>query len=395
MKAVQRIGILTGGGDVPGLNPVIKSVVYDATEMKAEVIGIRRGWEGLTHMRPGPEMDPEYLRPLDRISTRGIDRTGGTVLHTSRTNPRKIKKSRLPAHLSAERARQMEYGEGMYDLTPVVLDNIAALKLDCLIVIGGDDTLSFAQVLEGKGVPLMGIPKTMDNDVQGTEYCIGFSTAITRAKDLITRQRTTIGSHERIGIFRIFGRDAGFTALYTAYVTATRCVIPEVEFDLERLIAQLMEDKKNNPSKYSLVIASEGAVWKGESVREYGESDAYGHRKKVDIGHALGEEIRRRTGEETIISDLTYDLRSGEPDALDQMVAITFANVAMDLIRDRVHGRLIAVQDGKYTHAPLPDPKMGPRKLDIANLYNVERFRPQYSRKLGMPLLLSAVKTDG
>jgi 6-phosphofructokinase len=393
MRQAKRIGILTGGGDVPGLNPVIKSVVYKATEMNAEVIGIRRGWEGLTHMRPGILPDEEYIRPLDRINTRGIDRTGGTVLHTSRTNPQKVKKAKLPAHLTPEQLKPLACGEGVYDLTPIVLENIASLGLDCLIVIGGDDTLNFAQVLESAGVPLVGIPKTMDNDVHGTEYCIGFSTAITRAKDLITRQRTTIGSHERIGVFRIFGRDSGFTALYTAYVTSTRCVLPEVEFDLERLLQILVEDKRNNPSRYALVIASEGAVWKGQAVGEYGEADAYGHRKKVDIGHALGEEIKRRTGEDTIVSDLTYDLRSGEPDALDQIVAITFANVAMDLIREGIHGRLVAVQDGKYTHAPLPDPALGPRKLDVSRLYNIERFRPKYSEKLGMPLLLSAVHT--
>ncbi|MBZ5526639.1 MAG: 6-phosphofructokinase [Acidobacteriia bacterium] len=393
MKPIKRIGILTGGGDVPGLNPVIKSVVYNASAMGADVIGIRRGWQGLTHMRPGVLPDEEYIRPLDRINTRHIDRTGGTVLHTSRTNARKMKKNKLPAHISPEKLRSMEKGDGFYDFTPVVLDNIASLGLDCLIAIGGDDTLSYAQVLEDAGVPMIGIPKTMDNDVQGTEYCIGFSTAITRAKDLITRQRTTIGSHERIGIFRIFGRDAGFTALYTAYVTSTRCVLPEVEFDLDRLVEVLVDDKKNNPSRYALVIASEGAVWKGEEVREYGEADAYGHRKKVDIGHALAEEIKRRTGEDTIVSDLTYDLRSGEPDAVDQMVAITFANVAMDLLRDGIHGRLVGVQDGKYAHAPLPDPKMGPRKLDIERMYNIERFRPMYTGKLGMPLLLGTVHT--
>lgn len=393
MRQVKRIGILTGGGDVPGLNPVIKSVVYKATEMHADVIGIRRGWEGLTHMRPGIMPDEEYIRPLDRINTRGIDRTGGTVLHTSRTNPKKVKKSKLPPHLTPERVKPFACGEGVYDLTPIVLENIKSLGVDCLIVIGGDDTLSFAQVLESQGVPLIGIPKTMDNDVPGTEYCIGFSTAITRAKDLITRQRTTIGSHERIGVFRIFGRDSGFTALYTAYVTSTRCVLPEVEFDLESLMQILVEDKRNNPSRYSLVIASEGAVWKGQAVGEFGEMDAYGHRKKVDIGHALGEEIKRRTGEDIIVSDLTYDLRSGEADALDQMVAITFANVAMDLIHEGIHGRLVAVKDGKYSHAPLPDPAAGPRRVDVARLYNIERFRPIYSEKLGMPLLLSTLTT--
>lgn len=390
MSRARRIGVLTGGGDVPGLNSVIKSVVYKSTELGYEVIGIRRGWEGLTHLRPGKELDPDYLRLLDRVNTRGIDRTGGTVLHTSRTNPQRMRREKLPVYLPAERLAQLQCADGVYNLTPVVLENFERLGLDYLIVIGGDDTLSFAKVLDAEGVPLLAIPKTMDNDVHGTEYCIGFSTAITRAKELITRQRTTLGSHERIGVFRIFGRDSGFTALYTAYVTSARCVIPEIEFDLDRLIGLLLEDKRNNPSRYSFVIASEGAVWKGRKAAEFGEADAYGHKKKVDVGHALAEEIRARTGEETMSSDLTYDLRSGEADALDQMVAITFANVAMDLVRDGLRGRLIAIQDGKYAHVPLPDPKQGPRKVDVPRMYNLERFRPHYSAKLGVPLLLSA-----
>ena len=386
-----RIGILTGGGDVPGLNAVIKSVVYQTTDMDYEVIGIRRGWEGLTHLKQGPQLDSEYVRVLDRNNTRGIDRTGGTVLHTSRTNPPKMRRAGLPKHLSPKKVESLRVSDEVYDLTPLVLENIEYLRLDCLIAIGGDDTLSFAKRLDSKGVRVIGIPKTMDNDVQGTEYCIGFSTAISRAKEAITRQRTTLGSHERIGIFRIFGRDAGFTALYTAYVTAGRCVIPEVEFDLDRLIEILLEDKRNNPSRYAFVIASEGAVWQGHSVEEYGEADAYGHKKKVDIGHALGEEIRRRTGEEVMVSDLTYDLRSGDPDALDQIVAITFANVAVDLIRGEVYGRLTAVRDGKYTHVPLPDPKLGARTLDIPKMYNATRYRPHYAGRLGSPLLLSTV----
>jgi 6-phosphofructokinase len=386
-----RIGILTGGGDVPGLNAVIKSVVYQTTDMDYEVIGIRRGWEGLTHLKQGPQIDSEYVGILDRNNTRGIDRTGGTVLHTSRTNPPKMRRAGLPKHLSPKKLESLRVSDEVYDLTPLVLENIEYLRLDCLIAIGGDDTLSFAKKLDSKGVRVIGIPKTMDNDVQGTEYCIGFSTAISRAKEAITRQRTTLGSHERIGIFRIFGRDAGFTALYTAYVTAGRCVIPEVEFDLDRLIEILLEDKRNNPSRYAFVIASEGAVWQGHSVEEYGEADAYGHKKKVDIGHALGEEIRRRTGEEVMVSDLTYDLRSGDPDALDQIVAITFANVAVDLIRGEVYGRLTAVRDGKYTHVPLPDPKLGARTLDIPKMYNATRYRPHYAGRLGSPLLLSTV----
>ncbi len=390
---MRRIGILTGGGDVPGLNAVIKSVVYQTTDMDYEVLGIRRGWEGLTHLKQGPQLDSEYVHILDRNNTRGIDRTGGTMLHTSRTNPPKMRRAGLPKHLPPKKLESLRVSEEVYDLTPLVLENIEHLHLDCLIAIGGDDTLSFAKRLDSKGVRIIGIPKTMDNDVQGTEYCIGFSTAISRAKEAITRQRTTLGSHERIGIFRIFGRDAGFTALYTAYVTAGRCVIPEVEFDLDRLIAILLEDKRNNPSRYAFVIVSEGAVWQGHSVEEYGEADAYGHKKKVDIGHALGEEIRRRTGEEVMVSDLTYDLRSGDPDALDQIVAITFANVAVDLIRGDVFGRLTAVRDGKYTHVPLPDPKLGARTLDIPKMYNVTRYRPHYAGRLGSPLLLSTVES--
>ena len=390
MSRTRRIGILTGGGDVPGLNSVIKSVVYKSTELGYQVIGIRRGWEGLTHLRPGADLDPEYLRELDRVSTRGIDRTGGTMLHTSRVNPQRIRRGKLPPHILPGRLAGLECGPDVFDLTSVVLENIERLGLDYLIVIGGDDTLSFAKVLDTKGVDVLGVPKTMDNDVRGTEYCIGFSTAITRAKELITRQRTTLGSHERIGVFRIFGRDSGFTALYTAYVTSARCVLPEIDFDLERLTQILVEDKRNNPSRYSFVIASEGAVWKGQKVAEFGEADAYGHKKKEDIGHALAEEIRARTGEDTMSSDLTYDLRSGEADALDQMIAFTFANLAMDLVRDGIRGRLVAIQDGKYTHAPLPDPGLGPRTVDVEQMYNLERFRPHYSDKLGVPLLLSA-----
>lgn len=389
----KRIGILTGGGDVPGLNSVVKSVVYRATEAQREVIGIRKGWEGLTHMNPSQEMDSEYVVPLTRENTRTIDRSGGTWLHTSRTNPLRIKASKTPGWMKPQELERLPREKDNYDFTSVVERNLEKLGIGTLIVIGGDDTLTFATHLHRQGFPLMAIPKTMDNDVQGTEYCIGFSSAITRAKELITRQRTTLGSHERIGIFRIFGRDAGFTSLYTAYVTSTRCVIPEYSFDLKRLADLLLEDKRNNPSRYSLVVASEGAMWTGGQLAEYGEADAYGHRKKVDVGHALAQEIKQLTGEDTMSSDLTYDLRSGEPDMFDQMVATTFANAAMDLIRDGVSGRMIAVQDGKYTHAALPDPQLGPRCVDVPTLYNAERYRPNYSTKVGQPLLLSAVHT--
>jgi 6-phosphofructokinase len=391
VPAKTKIGILTGGGDVPGLNPVIKSVVYRATEMGREVIGIRRGWEGLTHMNLSPQGDSEYVRPLTRENTRTIDRTGGTVLHTSRTNPRKMPESKIPQHISKDRLKTLPFDGKYYDFTPIVLENLDRLGIGCLITIGGDDTLSFSAALSGAGMPVIAIPKTMDNDVQGTEYCIGFSTAITRAKELITRQRTTLGSHERIGVFRIFGRDAGFTALYTAYVTSTRCLIPEYPFDLDCVAQLLAEDKRNNLSHYALIVVSEGAVWKEGTIKEYGEADAYGHRKKVDIGEALGEEIRRRTGSEVMISDLTYDLRSGEPDAIDQLVAITFANIAVEMLRDGISGRMVGVQNGCYAHAPLPASSLGARKVDVARLYNTERYRPNYASKLGAPLLFNRI----
>jgi 6-phosphofructokinase 1 len=291
--------------------------------------------------------------------------------------------------MSSAQLAKLPFDGKSYDFTPVVLENLDRLGVGCLIAIGGDDTLSFAAALSSKGFPVIGVPKTMDNDVRGTEYCIGFSTAITRAKDSITRQRTTLGSHERIGIFRIFGRDSGFTALYTAYVTSTRCLIPEYPFDLDLVSNLLLEDKRNNPSNYSVAVVSEGAVWKEGSIGEVGEADAYGHRKKVDIGHALAEEIQRRTGEETVSSDLTYDLRSGDPDAIDKIVAITFANIALDLIRDGVTGKMVGVQNGCYAHAPLPASSSGVRKIDVATQYNTERYRPNYASKLGDPILLS------
>ena len=384
----KRIAILTGGGDVPGLNAVIKSVVYRATAADCDVVGIRRGWEGLTHVRLGIKPDPDYLRALDRANTRTIERTGGTILHTSRTNPRRMTDASLPPWMGKGVRARYATGEGRFDLTPLVLDNLQGLGVDVLVTIGGDDTLSYSQVLVNAGVSLVAIPKTMDNDVQGTEYCIGFSTAITRAKEAINRQRTTLGSHERIGVFRIFGRDAGFSALYTAYVTSARCVIPEAPYDLDALAQLLAADHRANPSRYAFVITAEGAIWQGAQTNQVGGADAFGHRHKANVGEALATEIRARTGIETLASELTYDLRSGEPDSIDALVATTFANVAMDLVEDGVTGRMVAIQDGKYAHTALPDPALGPRKVNVPMMYNVGRFRPRYDGKLGDPMLL-------
>lgn len=389
MTRTPRIGILTGGGDVPGLNSVIKSVVYRSSELGFEVLGIRRGWEGLTHMARGAELDPTYVRRLDRTNTRAIDRTGGTILHTSRTNPTKMKAKALPPALAAADAERFRKGEDLFDITPYVLENIASLGLDYIVAIGGDDTLSFARVLGDEGVPVVAVPKTMDNDVQGTEYCIGFSTAITRAKDAVNRQRTTLGSHERIGIFRIFGRDAGFSALYASYVTSARCLIPEFRYSIDHLCELLVADKRANPSQYAIAIVAEGAVWEGGTIQEVGEPDMFGHRHKQSVAEILASEVKARTGEETVASELTYDLRSGEPDAIDQIVATTFANVAMDLIADGVSGRMVAIRDGKYAHTTLPPKGLGPRTVDVATSYDVERYRPVYASRLGQPLLLT------
>ena len=389
----KRIGILTGGGDVPGLNSVIKSVVYRGAEIGCEVVGIRRGWEGLTHVdQKDPASRTRYIQPLNRENTRTIDRTGGTYLHSSRTNPTKMQK--LPPVLEGQQfpSRQSTkkgVTSTVFDVTPAVLKNIETLGLDYLVAIGGDDTLSYAAELDRQGVKVLAVPKTMDNDVQNTEYCIGFSTAITRAMDAIERQRTTVGSHERIGIFRVFGRDAGYTALYTAYVTSVRCCIPEYKVNLKHLIDILVTDKHNNPSNYSLVILSEGAEWEGYTVKEYGPADAFGHHKKMSVAEDLSNEIRDATGDETVVSDLTYDLRSGSADFVDRMVASTYAGMAMDALEEGKSGLMTAISGGCYKMVPIPDPKLGPRKVDIATMYNTDRYRPMYDHKLGLPIFLT------
>jgi ATP-dependent phosphofructokinase / diphosphate-dependent phosphofructokinase len=388
--AIKRIGILTGGGDVPGLNAVIKSATYRSSENDIEIFGLRRGWEALTNLNiEDASSRSRYVIQLNRENTRTIDRHGGTVLHTSRTNPSKMRK--LAPHLAAQDfpASLSAKGEKTWDVSKQVLANLSALGIEHLIAIGGDDTLGYAAKLNDLGVKIIGIPKTMDNDVRNTEYCIGFSTAITRASDAIQRQRTTVGSHERVGIFRVFGRDAGFTALYTAYATSIRCVIPEYRVNLDKLIQLLLEDKRTNPSNYALVVLSEGAEWEDYAVQEYGEPDAYGHQKKASIAELLADEIKRRAGEETIASDLTYDLRSGDPDFIDKLVALTFGNMAYDAILDGKSGLMSAMVQGCYDLVPISDAKLGPRKVDVATMYNTERYRPIYANKRGLPIFLN------
>jgi 6-phosphofructokinase 1 len=357
------------------------------------VIGIRRGWEGLTHVNLDEQQSKDrYILPLSRENTRTIDRTGGTFLHSSRTNPAKMKS--LPDVVKGQDFPSSQSTKGgttstVYDVSKQVLRNLERLGIEYLIAIGGDDTLSYAAKLDQLGFKVIAIPKTMDNDVRNTEYCIGFSTAITRATDAIQRQRTTVGSHERIGVFRVFGRDAGFTALYTAYVTSIRCCIPEYKVNLETLVDLLVKDKRNNPSNYALVVLSEGAEWEGYKVQEYGEPDAYGHRKKASVAESLSNEIKRLVKEETIVSDLTYDLRSGDPDFVDKLVASTFGTMALDAVLENKSGLMAALVNGCYTMMPIPDPKLGPRHVDLKTLYNTERYRPNYGNKMGLPIFLS------
>jgi len=391
--SLKRVGILTGGGDVPGLNSVIKTVVYRSGGIGYQVTGLRRGWEALTHVNfDDPPSVARYVLPLDRENTRTIDRTGGTWLHSSRTNPLKMKK--VPAFLSGTSFPSAENTKGgvtstVFDMTSRVLANIEKLELDYLVAIGGDDTLSYAAHLDRQGVKVIAVPKTMDNDVRNTEYCIGFSTAIGRAADAIERQRTTVASHERVGVFRIFGRDAGYTSLYTAYVSSIRCCIPEYKVSLDKLVDLLAEDKRKNPSSYALVVLSEGAQWEGYEMREYGEADAFGHRKKANVAEDLAAEIQKRTGSETIVSDLTYDLRGGPPDFVDKMVASTFGGMAVDLIGEGKSGLMTAINHGCYAAVGIPDPKLGPRKVDVGKMYDTDRYRPSYTNKAGLPVFLT------
>jgi ATP-dependent phosphofructokinase / diphosphate-dependent phosphofructokinase len=391
--ATKRIGILTGGGDVPGLNAVIKNVVYRASENGIEVVGIRRGWEGLTHVNlEDPASTGRYVMPLNRENTRTVDRTGGTFLHSSRTNPSKMKK--IPDFLQGTDFPKSEFTKKgltstVFDMSSQVLKNLEKLGLDYLIAIGGDDTLSYAATLDKLGYNVIAVPKTMDNDVRNTEYCIGFSTAISRATDAINRQRTTVGSHERIGIFRVFGRDAGYTSLYTAYVTSMRCAIPEYKFNLQKMVDLLVQDKKNNPSHYSLVVMSEGAEWEGFTLQEYGEPDAFGHRKKTSVAESFSEEIKKASKEETVVSDLTYDLRGGDPDFVDKLIANTFGTMAFDAVLKGKSGLMAAIQNGCYAMAKIPDPKLGPRHVDVETMYNTERYRPNYANKEGLPIFLT------
>lgn len=387
----MKIGILTGGGDVPGLNPCIKAVVNRAVDEGHEVIGIRRGWGGLLYLnRDEPETVPKNTIPLDNQVVRTIDRTGGTFLHTSRTNPAKVKPKDVPPFLHDPDHPEAEAADPrLRDFTPHVIKNLEYLGIDRLIPIGGDDTLSFGERLHREGVPVVAIPKTMDNDVFGTDYCIGFSTAVTRSVNFIHQLRTSTGSHERIAVIELFGRNSGETSLISSYLAAVdRAIISEVPFDPEKLAELVLKDKRNNPSNYAMVTISEGAHMLGGKVVEFGETDAYGHRKLGGIGEITGEALNILTGENIINQRVSYLMRSGAPDALDLMVGVNFANLAMGLIINGESGRMVALREGRYTHIPMSEVTSGIKRVDVDALYDVETYRPKVHEVLEKPMFL-------
>jgi 6-phosphofructokinase 1 len=387
----KTIGILTGGGDVPGLNPAMKSVVLSALESDYRVLGIRRGWAGLLNYNLNePSTYDYYVNELSRDDVRTIDRTGGTFLHTSRTNPQKVKANRIPDFLKNSSYGKKVDQEGMMDYTDYVLKVIEHLGIDTLVAIGGDDTLSYAVRLHKEGFPVVALPKTMDNDVFGTDYCIGFSTAVTRSVEFITNMRTSVGSHERIGIVELFGRNSGETSLISAYLSyVDRAIITEVPFEIERLAEFLMEDKRNNPSNYAIMTISEGAIMEGGDVIENGEADAYGHRKLGGVGELVSDEIKRRTGQDIMYQPLAYLMRSGAPDSLDRMVAMSFGNLAMQLIRRGETGKMVALHGGKYTTVPIEMILTGKKRVDVPSFYDVENYRPKVRDFMGVPMFLS------
>ena len=381
----MRIGILTGGGDVPGLNPCIKAVVNRVADHGHEVIGVRRGWGGiLGHNPEDPESASRHFQSLTPDVVRTIDRTGGTMLHTSRTNPQKVITENVPDFL----ADQLE-GEGPHDFTDHTLRVLEDQKIDVLIPIGGDDTLSFGQRLHEEGVPVIAIPKTMDNDVHGTEYCIGFSTAITRGVQFITDLRTATGSHERIAVVELFGRNSGETSLVTAYLSGVdRALICEVPFDIDKLSTFLMEDRAKNPSNYAILTISEGAQLIGGEIIESGEADAYGHRKLGGIGNLTARLIKERTGVSIIEQRLGYLMRSGSPDSLDLMVAINYAVMAADLAMEGATGRMVSLRGGTYTSVPISVTAEGVKRVDVDELYDRAQYQPKVRHVPGKPMFL-------
>lgn len=384
----MRIGVLTGGGDVPGLNPCIKALVYRAADAGHEVLGIRRGWAGLLHYNFDAADNDRCVIPLTKANTRTIDRTGGTFIHTSRTNPGRVRWGEVPEHLQDPKSPPVE-GDPPEDFTPHVIKVIEHLGIDALVTIGGDDTQSYAVRLHQEGISVVAIPKTMDNDVYGTDYCIGFSTAVTRSVEFIAALRTPTGSHERIAVVELFGRNSGETSLISAYLAnVDRAIISEVHFDPERLAGLLMEDKHNNPSNYAIMTISEGAQMIAGKIVEYGQEDAFGHKKLGGIGAITSEALEKLTGAQVIYQQLAYLMRSGEPDALDRMVATSYANLATDLIVKCEFGKMVALHEGKYTTVPIDTLAKGFKRVDVEELYDVAQYRPKVASIFGKPMFL-------
>jgi len=392
-KKKGTIGILTGGGDVPGLNPAIRAVTVRALREGYRVLGIRRGWAGLIDIdRNDRRSLSDHVMELTEDVVNKVARTGGTFLHTSRTRPSHVPRENLPAHL------RERYGDEMNDLTPEVLANLEWLGIDTLIPIGGDDTLSYAVHLHRQGIPVVALPKTMDNDVPGTDYCIGFSTCVTRTIEMTHALRTSAGSHERFLVIEVFGRYAGFTALLPAMAGAAhRCVIPEHTFDIERLCELLSGDREMNPSRYSVVLVSEGATFQGmdEMVFKDQEQDMYGHKKLGGVGDRIAQTLKdlspkynggRRVN--VISQRLGYLVRCGDPDAMDSIVPMAFGNLAMDLILDGVSGRLVSIRNGRYDNVPIEVVTSRKKVVDVKKFYRTDRLRPAYNRFDGAPVFI-------
>lgn len=386
------IGILTGGGDVPGLNPAIRAVTIRALREGYKVIGIRRGWAGMVDIVRDSEADnSNNFQVLTEDIVNKAGRTGGTFLHTSRTNPSRVRKDRLPLHL------RDRYTEDVNDVTPEVVKNIDFLGLDYLIPIGGDDTLSYAVRMYKEGMKIVAIPKTMDNDVPGTDYCIGFSTCVTRTIELANRLRTVAGSHERLLVLEVFGRYAGFTAMLPTMAGAShRCVIPEHKFNIERLAEMMMYDRSYNPSHYSVVLVSEGATFDGgEMVFSDRSTDEYGHMKLGGIGDMVSAQLRELTAShnkgrmvDTVNQKLGYLTRCGDPDAIDSIVPMAYGNLALDLVLKNVHGRLVVLKNGRYDNIPVDIVTSTKKTVNVERFYNTERLRPKFESFEMTPLFI-------
>jgi len=387
------IGILTGGGDVPGLNPAIRAVTFRALREGYEVIGIRRGWGGLVDIVRDDKYDNSnnFQRLTEDVVNRA-GRTGGTFLHSSRTNPARVSKSSVPDHLKDQ------YTEERNDLTPEALKNLAWLGIEYMIPIGGDDTLSYGVRLYQEGVRVVAIPKTMDNDVPGTDYCIGFSTCVTRTIQMTNDLRTSAGSHERFMVLEVFGRYAGFTAMLpTMAGAANRCVIPEHKFNIEQLTELLVHDRNRNPSRYSIVLVSEGAMFEGgEMVFQTSSADAFGHKKLGGIGDLVSEELTELSTKynkgkkiECINQKLGYLVRCGDPDAIDSIVPMAYGNLALDLLLNRIHGRLVVLKNGRYDNMPIETVTSTKKVVNVKEHYSTERLRPVYQSFEMKPLFLT------